>query len=695
MNLDYTDKELLNIIKICNFDLYKHIKNSNKQTRKIYFLRYINSLGGAEDNGVKNIINTNNEIREHINKLQGNFNQIIEQLKISNDEKEELQNKLNNIGENVNNLESSSCDHDINNVQKYIENFNQIKEKLPELINAIQKTIDKKKLIMFDKNGDYSINNYNSLNKEIKEVENKIPKEITCGNIKEIQKYLEHYKNPNLYERILNDYEDLTNSVRIFAKIYNPKKVSNDITFNNKVIKSGKNSTELKKIEIVYSCSKEECNAPPSVIKNGKFIEKTQYPCSDNPNIATFKYNYGAFYSVFENVSNLEYYNGNETDNGLHLIKTQIEKGNDIFLFNYGYSGSGKTFTMIGNETNHGIIFLLLENLKYKSLSIDVYELYGTIDVPEEVGLDRYTNKINSEIINYGTYNTLNLNILNEISLKRKNLSHIKITPNNKESSRGHLFFKCNFILQNDIKVSCTLIDSAGIEDPFIISKNILGIDKTAIKFMNYNNIKLLLFNTSQSPIKTTFWNEEELNKFQEVNGSIDILRNGNFRNLIKLKVENQSQNLLMTKLFLFHIQKYFIKNDDEFIKLFGGLEIENINKDKLVKYIHDIITEGLYINETLNHLKYFLQKRMNIKNDIQIITPKEFFIGTETSGYTTDKLFISPDDSNNLIKMTQILNGLSPRTKFILSMNLRTDLNEDICSSTLNVLEFAQRITS
>ncbi len=338
--------------------------------------------------------------------------------------------------------------------------------------------------------------------------------------------------------------------------------------------------------------------------------------------------------------------------------------------------------------------------VKYSSLKINVFELYGKIDVPKLIGNDRYTNDIQSEFIDYGTFNEFSLDLLKQINEKRINNGHIKSTPNNPVSSRGHLFFKCNFILENGKNVSVILIDSAGIENPFMISKVFLKIDKTAIKLMNFNNIKLLISNMKNSPIKTTYWDEEILEKFKLKYGK-EILNNfGNkmkVKNLIKLQYQaiTETDNIIIRNLFLFNLQNYIIKDDNKFIKLFDTLQYDNINIDKVCNYIHDVITEGFFIVETLNHLKYFFRKRLDKQTKVINITARDFFIGTENLGYSINKFFISPEDPNNLIKMTDYLKKLNPKTKYIISGNIRTDLNEIICGSTLNGLDFLNSIKS
>jgi hypothetical protein len=59
-------------------------------------------------------------------------------------------------------------------------------------------------------------------------------------------------------------------------------------------------------------------------------------------------------------------------------LETKISRKNGILLTTYGYSGTGKTFTLFGNESKQGLLQSTLNNIKgLKTVYFRVYELYG------------------------------------------------------------------------------------------------------------------------------------------------------------------------------------------------------------------------------------------------------------------------------------------------------------------------------
>jgi hypothetical protein len=59
-------------------------------------------------------------------------------------------------------------------------------------------------------------------------------------------------------------------------------------------------------------------------------------------------------------------------------LETKISRKNGILLTTYGYSGTGKTFTLFGNDSKQGLLQSTLNNIKgLKTVYFRVYELYG------------------------------------------------------------------------------------------------------------------------------------------------------------------------------------------------------------------------------------------------------------------------------------------------------------------------------
>ena len=128
-------------------------------------------------------------------------------------------------------------------------------------------------------------------------------------------------------------------------------------------------------------------------------------------------------------------------------------------------------------------------------------------------------------------------------------------------------------------------------------------------------------------------------------------------------------------------------------------------NKSENIPNIKKIIKEGYYINESLNHLIFFINKQ--IDKDYKI--DKEQIQKNISNKYKEEKYFENPliyyDSSvksflNTNIQTIPILNEIYSKTgssginpKIIMFCNVRLDNNK--CIDTKKTIEFAQKIKS
>jgi hypothetical protein len=180
-------------------------------------------------------------------------------------------------------------------------------------------------------------------------------------------------------------------------------------------------------------------------------------------------------------------------------MKTTFEtatkkEGQNILLVVYGFSGSGKTFTLFGQKNGQtGVVQHMINDALDNSCEVTLercYELYGKVHLE-----DSGKSKIITYEIEYETETANGTNIANfrtyyeAIEERRENtgidydkedpshstsvqLRTIKKTPNNDHSSRGHLFMKFKIFRAGWSTHSyITIIDMAGAEDPFVIAK--------------------------------------------------------------------------------------------------------------------------------------------------------------------------------------------------------------------------------
>lgn len=158
-------------------------------------------------------------------------------------------------------------------------------------------------------------------------------------------------------------------------------------------------------------------------------------------------------------------------------------KGTTVVIFGYGYSGSGKTYTLLGginNETNKwddGIAQHAIQKyINDDSCNVEmeeVFEMYNDSYTFGNGKFDYLHPTPNKEPIPGIQLKTGSLSSqeftdkIKEINDKRKKLNHIKATPNNRESSRGHLFIVLK-VKSADGKTEGRLIicDMGGRENP-------------------------------------------------------------------------------------------------------------------------------------------------------------------------------------------------------------------------------------
>jgi len=133
-------------------------------------------------------------------------------------------------------------------------------------------------------------------------------------------------------------------------------------------------------------------------------------------------------------------------------------------------------------------------------------------------------------------------------------------------------------------------------------------------------------------------------------------------------------------------------------VKKFMRKEFEN---DYNENDIYNILKEGFYINETLNHMIYFLNKK-HYKS-------KKIYKNSDLSVYSKFKYYINPVDeeeeinpANNclmipILKFLDVLgvkkqdNEYKP-TKFIMLVSIRKE--QEYCDQTYDTLEFARNIS-
>lgn len=535
----------------------------------------------------------------------------------------------------------SILDEIINNSDK-ITNFSNLNEQMKSNIRSRFENVKQEinKHIDFLDLGKY-VNSPNIQLFKSKATMKNIPAEF-CDELNNISSYWDN--NIGLFreqDRILtNIYEDLSGAVRVYIKIkplIGKEQKTNTVYIENKT----------KKVTI-------DCSEVANVNKKQTFGEFYGIFSDNftNKDVYTGSQGSGDISDLRVDIDNIE--ESNETVSpGLYSTFKQVEDGYSIVLFGYGLSGSGKTFSLIGDKGIPGLLHYGLANLRGVS-KIRVKYLF-------EQYIDKYVptlSKIRGKIINLvnevpqmRTYSTgeqkefadyiggqVNLNDIRVENINtltgllenyRKEHFRVKKTPNNPVSSRSHLYMVFEVQFDTGKMGYVTIVDTAGRESPLDIFNMFIDTSK-----------KGATLTTILGP-----------------SGGA-----GAVQRYINPKYSDYDSN-----------------------------------------NIYNILNEGFYINETINHLIYFFNKKNYRETNIRMIP--------NTDKYANEKYYVDPrkeeqgiDKINNclMIPILKFLDSLSNKkqddedfkpTKYITLVCVRKD--EEYCSQIFGSLEFAEKIKS
>lgn len=191
---------------------------------------------------------------------------------------------------------------------------------------------------------------------------------------------------------------------------------------------------------------------------DGKSVFKSQHPKS-------YEYEFDAVFG--ENSTQDEVYTNTCKD----LIPRLFE-GNNVTVFAYGSTGTGKTFTIMGDDSNTGIIQLSISDLfaarqsydkelviKFSYIEVyneNIYDLLNNVD--KSLELQENNNQVNIQGLSLVTVDDEE----SVVQLITKGNKHRKIhmTNANRHSSRSHAILQ--FYLNSEFSSKLTFIDLAG-----------------------------------------------------------------------------------------------------------------------------------------------------------------------------------------------------------------------------------------
>jgi phosphohistidine phosphatase SixA len=435
-----------------------------------------------------------------------------------------------------------------------------------------------------------------------------------------------------LLKRIINSSEDINGLVRIFVRVkggtLNKPPTLTPLTYSTKVEEALGNKT----LTLTNS------NTTPPTIRT-----------------------YSPFYDVFTQDKN-----NDEIFKEINLTLKQVLDGYHIALFGYGYSGSGKTYTLLNSPNNDPLnndLGVLIRAVKYyitKGLTVKVtkiselynntYNFIGKIQEGSSstIPINKYSDRIISSDDDFTT-------ILNEIFKERKQSGRIKATINNKESSRGHLFITLDIGGKGQI----TVCDMAGREDPLEIWAN-TEIDLKTGEFPKDNEKGTLVNTITKRSLRTMMGSGIKVGE----KGIVDLMIKDGIKNII-------------------------FKDKSVEYKLSDKIH------DKVMEVI-DTCREAHYINETLNHMIYFFDK---LKSGVPRTFPSNEYNG---ESYIPGHIMgdIKNEDWQKTIGMIPMLEEIKKTTsgkpsKFCLFACVRQEATEKFKVASIKTLEYAQELAS
>uniref|UniRef100_A0A6C0H6W7 Kinesin motor domain-containing protein n=1 Tax=viral metagenome TaxID=1070528 RepID=A0A6C0H6W7_9ZZZZ len=449
--------------------------------------------------------------------------------------------------------------------------------------------------------------------------------------------------------QLTNIYEDLSGAVRVYVRI----KPLIGLEQKEKTVSIGVSNNQKQK-RIVLNCE----NVPG--IKNN--IRKE----------------FGEFYGVFdETFTNEEVYTGvqgiavdfktfkididsiiessESVSPGLYSTFQQVEDGYSIVIFGYGLSGSGKTYSILGMNNRPGLIHYGLANLR------------GVKNIKLKYLFEQYFGAVN---VNFGKITGKIHNLINEVPQMTKFA----------KDERADFAER----IPSDLNV-----DNIKVRDIYRLT------DIIEQYRISHGRIK----KTPNNPVSS----RSHLYFVFEV-----TFETGRKGYITLVDTAGRESPLEIFNIFL-DPSKAKLASIMAPPPVGGESGVEKVRRPELdpfytSKHIFEVLKEGFYINETINHLLYFFNKKNYRQTKITLQH-------SELAKYTISNYYVDPKDeekgvdiSNNclMIPIMSFLDTLSNRkksefdykpTKFIMMCMVRQE--ERYCDQIFDTLDFAQNVKS
>jgi hypothetical protein len=675
-------KDLIKI-KILNKELYKKIKKQPKNIQKGLIKIYMEELthpqtGGSSDSSVERELPSemkfiNERIREKINKL----NEIVVMMRNNK--------SLQGYGAPIEQQLQNMCNPQ--HLQNYMHNFLVVRESLNAYANKI-------KLLQGKNNkADKFLTRYGVLDNKLTDNNSSYLSTFTEDDLNKLDCSQDSYVTTQInkvhqlldsgyfkdeYKELQNLYEDVTGTMKVMVNIYNKKETS--ISSVHVLNENGK----------VYITQDQQCNTTNEY--------DDQDNTKDGKRLFPFKPRFGPFYAAFEN--------GQDYSETMKQLTIQfLQRKKPTVFFNYGISGSGKSFAMYGNNSN-GNIFTFYDTIREiypnATITVSVNEVYGQIELLQDHSVP------NESITTESLVNQVNIKDRTEITKLIADINNqriankmIKPTVNNPQSSRSHLLFDFS-VFDGTSTTQAIFIDSAGIEDAIDMSKRMVHVRfskfATFTKDTFYQFISKVTGGTS-TKITTKFWKKEWIDIIKD---SLDTKAlfivpdsiNPEYYDIIVERMDTKLTDKMRVAIAIKQNQKTnsaFVTLYALFLQSMGYIfDTSKQLEGQIVDILWSIMGESFYITETINHLKYYLQNLIGKKiQEPSLIKVTQITQDVVQADYNTSKCFYKYQPNEQF----GIFSYLNPNVsyKFVLMLSLR----DDKCIETAKTLMLAEALSS
>lgn len=324
-------------------------------------------------------------------------------------------------------------------------------------------------------------------------------------NKPEWKDYIEPLRaSSDLYKALAAVFEELSGSVRVVVSMYDKRKrdtvstsggskkrlssmmqLARDVPRKRRKVQSG--GSMVDEYNIVLNTTENQVILESMNRIHEKFYNNdTMQKMTAVPVLYDNNYTFGPFYSVCKSsISTTDLLYKLNFDS----LKSVLTSGKDIILYTYGYSGSGKTYTLFNENksaNNGGILWEMISNLSehYDVALSDRRWCYGTLEGNRQKTEYSFADKIIPLSTGVGITTIQGMRDAMKEDLLYDNgkpTSVVKQTANNPESSRG--FYLLKFTVKDKKKQngsttnsvekvhgSIGIVDMAGNEDPYDIA---------------------------------------------------------------------------------------------------------------------------------------------------------------------------------------------------------------------------------